>query len=197
MSTFFSLSCSWHSLIWCMMEVRELRLEIRLLRLPLLDVHFLLAQLLLALLDLVHDGGLLEAALVRLGEQRLVLLLELVEHQKLLVEDEELDLRVLQVRLELRLLAAQALDRVIEGLDNLAKLLLPLLLLEPEALAHLRAHHAREGNLGDFAGLPALLERERLGLQEEHLRAALGRGGDVQRRRECRDARRRLRSLLL
>merc|ERR1719201_271773 len=86
---------------------------------------------------------------------------------------------------------------MIERLDDLAKLLLALLLLEPEPLAHLGTHHRREWNLGDLAGLPALLQREGLGLQEEHLGPALRRGREVEGRRKRRHTSCLLRPLLL
>mmetsp|Transcript_96304 Transcript_96304/g.249079 ORF Transcript_96304/g.249079 Transcript_96304/m.249079 type:complete len:241 (-) Transcript_96304:1872-2594(-) len=114
-------------------ELRELVLQVLLLAVPLLDLHLLLTQLVLALLDVVHDLGFVLAALRRLLEQGLVFLLELVQRQQLLVEDQELHVRILQVALQLRLLLLNGRDRIVEGVDDLLDVVLQLALVVPEA----------------------------------------------------------------
>mmetsp|Transcript_67701 Transcript_67701/g.161527 ORF Transcript_67701/g.161527 Transcript_67701/m.161527 type:complete len:332 (+) Transcript_67701:1018-2013(+) len=164
-------------------QVRELCLEILLLRVPLLDLCLLVAELILALLDLMHNAGLVLATLGGLLEKRFILLLQLVQGQQLLVQHQQLHVSILQVTLQLRLLLLNGGHSHVEGVNHLAHVLLQLALVMAQPRLGFHAHRLRQWV--SFAGFVL----EQFGSQRETAHPArCQRSAAAQRQRRMRGA---------
>mmetsp|Transcript_13639 Transcript_13639/g.35020 ORF Transcript_13639/g.35020 Transcript_13639/m.35020 type:complete len:520 (+) Transcript_13639:40-1599(+) len=98
------------------------------------DLALLLVQAFLAVADLLHDLLLLCLLRSQLVVQRVLALLKILQQLQLLVHHQPLDLRLLQVRLQRQLLAAQLAQRLVKRVHHvrhLARELLHLALVAP------------------------------------------------------------------